>query len=223
MSSPLTTDGSTGYTAVVHYSAPTGDARARDAAAQDLLETAASHAGHRGSVVLRGGSSTAPELYIVLNFANRESWQQWESGGPARRAIARLDQVTGLPGDGHLVDSMAGWFNLPELSGLRTPPRWKSAVVSFVALTPLIFGIQTLLRPVIAGLNGFLAGVTVSLIMIPLATYLVMPFMTRLLRRWLYPQTNTGLTESFPDPNGTAAPRTRPDAPPSHDIRRGHP
>jgi uncharacterized protein len=194
-----TTSGSTGYTAVVHYSAPTGDTWARDAAAQDLLQTAADHAGHRGSVVLRGGSPAAPELYIVLSFDSQESWQHWESSDPARRAIARLDQVTGAPGDGHLVDSMAGWFNLPELSGLRTPPRWKSAVVSFVALTPLIFGIQTLLQPVIAGLNGFLAGVTVSLIVIPLATYLVMPVMTRVLRHWLYPEINTGLTESFPD------------------------
>lgn len=34
--------------------------------------------------------------------------------------------------------------------------------------------------------------------MIPLLTYVAMPFMTRLLRRWLYPQSSIGLVPSTP-------------------------
>ena len=209
MSTHLTTNGAAGYTAVVHYSAPTGDPRARDAAAQDLLETAADHEGHRGSVVLRGGSSDAPELYMVLSFDSQDAWQHWESSDLARRAIARLDQLTGVPGDGHLVDSMAGWFNLPELSGLATPPKWKTVAVSFITFVPLLLVIQYLLGPLTANLDPIINLLLSSVLMIPLITYIAMPFMTRLLRRWLYPQTNTGLTESTPSVRRGRAATTR--------------
>lgn len=189
---------STGYTAVVYYPASTGDPKLRDAAVEDLFESAAGHPGHRSSVILRGGSPVATDLHMVLTFDSRDSWQQWESSDPARRAIARLDRVTGTPGDGHLVDSMAGWFNLPELSGVE-PPKWKSAVVSFVALVPLLFLIQILLAPLTGGLDRNVTGILSAIVMILLATYFVLPFMTRLLRGWLYPRTSTGLTEAVPD------------------------
>lgn len=196
---PAAGPATTGYTAVVHYPAPAGDPTVRDAAVEDLLETAAAHPGHRSSVILRGGSVAAPELSLVLGFTSRESWQDWEASGPARQAVARLDQVTGTPADGHLVDSMAGWFNLPELSGLDTPPRWKSAVVSFIAIGPLVVLIQAVLAPLTGGLPVVLTALLNAVVMTVLATYVVMPFMTRVLRGWLYPRTSTGLTESVPD------------------------
>ena len=191
---------STSYTAVVHYPAPRGDVATRDVAVEELLETAAGHPGHLSSVILRGGSTAAPQLHLVLSFDSRESWERWETSGPARRAIARLDQLTGSPGDGHLIDSMAGWFNLPELSGLDTPPRWKSAVVSFFGIGPLVVVIQAVLGPLTAGLHPVIPIVLNAVVMTVLATYVVMPFLTRVLRGWLYPRTTTtGLTESVPD------------------------
>lgn len=189
-----------GYTAVVHYPAPRGGAGTRDAAAEALLRTAETEPGHRGSTVLRGGSAAAPELSLILSFDSHLAWQRWESSEPARRAIARLDQATGAPGDGHLVAGMAGWFDLPGQAGAAEPPRWKSAVVSFVALVPLLYVIQAVLAPFTTGLAPDVAGLLNAVIMIALATYLVLPLMTRLLRRWLYPYTHSALTETFPEP-----------------------
>lgn len=189
---------SAGYTAVVHYPAPAGDAAARDVAVEEVLHSAEEHEGHLGSVVLRGGSPDAPELYLVVSFNSHDSWAHWQSSEPAQRTIARLEQVTGASPDGYFVDSMAGWFNLPGLSGLRTPPKWKTAVVSFITLVPVLFVIQYLTGPLTADLDPVVSLLLISTVMIPLITYVAMPFMTRLLRGWLYPQTNIGLTESTP-------------------------
>lgn len=195
---PTTSTKTSGYTAVVHYPAPSGDPAARDAAAEDVLDSAAEHEGHLSSVVLRGGFPDTPELYLVVSFDSRDSWQDWNSCEAAQASVARLKQATGTTPDDHFVDSMAGWFNLPGLSGLRTPPRWKTALVSFLTLVPLLIVIQTLLDPVTERLHPLVSLLASSLVMIPLITYVAMPFMTPVLRGWLYPQSDIGLTESTP-------------------------
>lgn len=111
MSTPPTSP--SGYTAVVHFPSPKSPPQQRDAALESLLQTATALQGHRSSVVLRRASDTTSELFLVLTFDNHDSWRRWESSSPAREAIARLDELTGTPGDGHLLNSIAGWFDLP--------------------------------------------------------------------------------------------------------------
>lgn len=198
MSNSATANTSKGYTAVVYCPAPAGGAAGRDAAADEVLESAAAQEGHLGSVVLRGGSPVAPELYMVVSFDSHAAWRDWRSGEPARRAIARLEQVTGVPAEGHYVDSMAGWFNLPGISGLRTPPKWKTAAVSFMTFVPLLLVVQTALRPLTGSLHPAVSLLINSMVLLPLVTYVAMPFMTRLFRRWLFPPASVGLVESSP-------------------------
>lgn len=187
-----------GYTAVVHYPAPAGDSTERDAAAERVVDTVMQHDGHRGSVVLRGGSDADPELYLVVTFDDHASWSDWNSSEPAQRALRRLEEVTGAPAEGHFLDSMAGWFNLPGVSGLRTPPRWKSCIVIFVTITPISIILMYVLAPFTEGLHPILNAILSSVILVPLLTYVATPAVTRLVRGWLYPQASVGLVESFP-------------------------
>lgn len=198
MSTSTTQGASKGYTAVIHCPAPAGDAASRDSAVSDIIRSAAEREGHLGSVVLRGGSPVSPELYMVVSFDSHATWQDWRSSERARSGIARLEQVTGVPAEGHYVDSMAGWFNLPGVSGLRTPPKWKTAAVSFLTFVPLLLVVQTALRPLTGGLHPAVSLLINSVVLLPLVTYVAMPFMTRRFRRWLYPSTSIGLVESFP-------------------------
>ena len=83
-------------------------------------------------------------------------------------------------------------FVLPDQAATPPPPRRKMALVTWLAVYPLITGIFWLLGPVLIQLPLPLRTLVLTAIMVPAMFLVVMPAMTRLFRRWLYP----------PDPDG---------------------
>ncbi|MGC2681092.1 MAG: hypothetical protein WA323_04430 [Candidatus Nitrosopolaris sp.] len=84
---------------------------------------------------------------------------------------------------------METWFALPNMRtqiSVPTPPRWKMAIVVFIAA----YAISSLSRSI---LNPFLEqwpllGNTIiyTAILVASLTYFAMPILSRLLRQWLY-------------------------------------
>lgn len=66
------------------------------------------------------------------------------------------------------------------------PPRWKTWLVSFVALYPLVLCFLAFVAPRIAGLPLPVRAAIFPLVLLTLMTYLAMPIATRLTHRWLY-------------------------------------
>ncbi len=89
------------------------------------------------------------------------------------------------------------WFKLPGHTVLVPPPKYKMAVLVFVALIPLILLVafsldlvtdQEYLAASIEFSSDFLVRTAVStLIVVVLMTWVAMPLLTRLAGRWLYP------------------------------------
>ena len=67
----------------------------------------------------------------------------------------------------------------------HAPPRYKVAVVVWLAIYPTVLLAQVLLRPVTRGLPLFLQTLAVTLVVVPLAVWLLIPTLNRLLGRWL--------------------------------------
>jgi antibiotic biosynthesis monooxygenase (ABM) superfamily enzyme len=84
----------------------------------------------------------------------------------------------------------ATWFKLPGAKVLRMkpPPRWKMWLVSIVAVYPLVLAFQALVVPTMAGLPLPLRSLMFPLVLLTLMTFVVMPVVTRVLRRWLGPR-----------------------------------
>ncbi|MFE3456601.1 hypothetical protein ACFXKD_03580 [Nocardiopsis aegyptia] len=65
------------------------------------------------------------------------------------------------------------------------PPRYKTAVVSWLAVYPIITLLLWLLGPVVSELPVPVVTLILTVVLVILQTYVVMPFMTRLFRPWL--------------------------------------
>jgi hypothetical protein len=103
----------------------------------------------------------------------------WPRAGQLLEADQGLQQLTGLE----------TWFKLPggNVPTMKPPPRWKMWLVSVVAVYPLVLTFQALLVPRMAGLPLPLKALSFPLVLLTLMTFVVMPVVTRLLRRWLGP------------------------------------
>ena len=70
---------------------------------------------------------------------------------------------------------------------MRKPPRYKTSIVIWLAIYPLVTLAQLLLGP---WLNRFplpVATLILTFLLVPLMTYVMIPLLERLLERWLKP------------------------------------
>jgi len=80
------------------------------------------------------------------------------------------------------------WFTLPDLKAIVAPPKWKMAIVTFIAaysissLVTFFFTLSHYIRQ-----SPFVANTIMTIILVAGLTYFAMPILSRLLQRWLYP------------------------------------
>jgi uncharacterized protein len=86
------------------------------------------------------------------------------------------------------VTGLETWFTLPGQPGAAPPPAYKMALLTWITIFPLITAIVAITGPLLKDLPlAVRLGIT-SAPAVPLMTWVVMPRVTRLLHRWLYPE-----------------------------------
>jgi len=126
---------------------------------------------------------------MLYRFADEAALARWQSSPQREWWLAsalglvqetRVEKRTGIE----------GWFDEPRGKVVSStapsgPPRWKQACVIFLAFTPVNLAAQALLLPLVGGWGLLPRVLVLSLVLIPVMTYLVLPFITRRLQWWL--------------------------------------
>ena len=153
-----------------------------------IVRIAGERPGHLGVDVVRSQQNGMALFTCVLRYRSTSALELW-LGSPQRQAL--IDEAAPMLADGDQTEIGAAnefWFT-PQADGGAKPPRWKQAVVSLFVILP-----QTLLLPFIWGpilrLHPFLSNYVVStflvtLTIVLLVVYLLMPAATRLFAPWL--------------------------------------
>jgi len=68
---------------------------------------------------------------------------------------------------------------------MTPPPRWKMAIITWIAVYPIITVLLLALGPILAGLPTPLTTLIVSVLLVTLMTFVLMPLLTRAFRPWL--------------------------------------
>ncbi|MCX6469925.1 MAG: antibiotic biosynthesis monooxygenase [Corynebacteriales bacterium] len=143
---------------------------------------------------LGGGWLRSPsdpcEYYVLFRFASESDLEDWMAS-PIRRAWLSRGEGVAVEQVVHRLSGVEGWFE-PQSTlthAVRVvgapPPRWKQAITIWLGFFPLSLAINF---GVIAHLDGVpLAAKTLiaTVINTPLMVYLVLPWITARLRRWL--------------------------------------
>ena len=149
--------------------------------------------GFLGSGWVRAGEAS-DTWHMLYRFTDESTLDEWE-GSPQRvgwlddgrefMEQSRVEKRTGIE----------GWFDAPSTQPAgdgdlpATPPRWKQATSIWLGFFPLNLAFTLLVTTVVPGWNelGVFWHVLIStLILAPIMTFWVLPFVTRLIRGWLY-------------------------------------
>jgi uncharacterized protein len=159
-----------------------------EAWARGIVAAARQFPGHLGASVL--GAPGSREYHILFSFADRRSLRAWLDSEERRRWLARVGELLEADRGLQQLTGLETWFKLPGSSvpTMKPPPRWKMWLVSLVAVYPLVLVFQVLVVPRMARLPLPLRALLFPLVLLTLMTFVVMPVVTRVLRRWLGPQ-----------------------------------
>lgn len=157
--------------------------RARFEAWAARYVAAASQApGHEGTSVIGAASG---EYFVLVRFDAEASLRAWRASAEERALLAEVDGFSRAADAPQVRTGLETWFTLP---GGRVPtappPAWKMAVTTWAALYPMALVLAQLLMPVPM---PFALNVALNTaIPVALLTWVVMPWLTRVLASWLY-------------------------------------
>jgi uncharacterized protein len=159
-----------------------------EAWARGIVAAARQFPGHLGASVLDAPGSR--EYHILFSFADRRSLRAWLDSDERRRWLARVGELLEADRGLQQLTGLETWFKLPgaNVPTMTPPPRWKMWLVSLVAVYPMVLAFQALVVPRMARLPLPLRALLFPLVLLTLMTFVVMPMVTRALRRWLGPR-----------------------------------
>ncbi len=146
--------------------------------------------GHLGVNVFRPIDSRNPTYRVIFKFDRMSNLRRWEESDVRRQWLARMESLTlGAP-ETQVLTGLEAWFTLPGQRIITPPPRYKMTVITWLAIFPLIVGINLLFGAFLSSLPMLLRSLVLTVPLVLLMTYVVMPQMTRLFTGWLYPSDN---------------------------------
>ncbi len=137
------------------------------------------------------GSTGSDDWHTLYRFDSPASLAAWEA---SEQRAWWLRSAQGLVAESRKVrrTGIEGWFDEPQdqdVEDLRprpsAPPRWKQAVMIWVAFFPLSLAMSALLAWLVPSLSMVPRVLVTTVAMTPVMTYVVLPQLTRRLEWWL--------------------------------------
>jgi antibiotic biosynthesis monooxygenase (ABM) superfamily enzyme len=144
--------------------------------------------GYLGSEVLKPGDPSESEYHIIFKFERLSDLERWEDSEERRDWCGRVESFQEGPAQRHVVTGLERWFVLPPSRDTPPPPRYKLVAITWLAIYPLITAVFFFLGDPLQRLPLGIRTLVVTAIIVPAMIYLVMPIMTPLFARWLYPR-----------------------------------
>jgi uncharacterized protein len=175
-------------TAVISHLVKPGKEQTYEQWLHDISVAAQQFEGHAGVSLVRPVDASYPEYAIILKFDCYQHLKAWLDSPIRQRWI---DQVKPLVQHDQKVQVLTGletWFTLPGKLVQRPPKRYKMAILSAFAVFAVAQVLGLLMAPALTILPLLGRSFVLTVVTTFILTYVVMPRVTRLFYRWLYPK-----------------------------------
>ncbi|WP_110950283.1 antibiotic biosynthesis monooxygenase [Pseudomonas bohemica] len=151
-----------------------------------IVAIAGTYPGHLGVDIIRGKFEGLHMFTCVLRFCSTDAMQSWLDSAQRRELVAEASPML-ADGDFTEVNPHNEFWFVPASES--PPPRWKQACVTFLVICPLTLLIPLLWGPVFRAVpilgHYVISTALVTVTIVLLVVYLLMPQATRLFAPWL--------------------------------------
>lgn len=152
-----------------------------------ISDTASSFPGNRGMTILRP-SGGREEYIAITHFDSDKNAALWLH---SKERCGWIDKLGSISIEREEVTSLTGmerWFTMPGSPISRPPPKYKTAIMILAGLYPVALGLDAALKPILFDLPPALKMLISLMVSSSIMVWIMMPGLTRLFYRWLYPR-----------------------------------
>jgi antibiotic biosynthesis monooxygenase (ABM) superfamily enzyme len=128
---------------------------------------------------------------VIGKFADESARRAFTATPEYAAWMARLAELT--DGDMDIVEHsvLDEWVRSPAAASTISPPKWKTAVATFIGVYPVVTALNFILEPALKSWPLVVSSAVAAACVVALLTWVVMPIVSRLVRPWLYPTATT--------------------------------
>ena len=177
-------------TRVIRHHIKTGKEQEFEDWTHGITQEVSQFQGFQGTTILRPGgqSHPHPEYVTVVRFATYTDLRRCEESTQFAEWLQRLEPLLLEASTAQEVTGLETWFTIPGHTVVVPPPKYKMAVLATLGASPFVL---VLIPVLISSLGRILPPVVISLIILLIMsvsmTWVTMPLLAWLARRWLYP------------------------------------
>jgi len=140
--------------------------------------------GHLGTNIFRPAKGSNQAYRVIFKFDRRSNLLRWESS-KERALWRRLGETVSTTCSREVISGLEAWFTLPEHVEPH-PSKHKMTLVVWLGIYMLVNIAFVTVGPLVESLPLLLRTLIITGLVVPVMTYFVLPFLTRLFRRWLF-------------------------------------
>ena len=172
---------------MIRHKVGRGHAARYEAWLNDITAAASGSEGHQGAQIIRPLDDRGEYLTIV-RFASATAADAWARSEERRRLVAEIADALDTPEKPEIRPGVEFWFAPPP--GQRSAKPWKQWLVTTSVIWPISTLVQFLSIPFfehlpVLGIWGVRQGI-VTVIVVAIVVFLVMPRYVRAVAGWLY-------------------------------------
>ena len=146
-----------------------------------ISETSRSFPGYLGTRIISPTDADA-DWVTIYSFDSYENYCRWMESEQRRRCLKTLEGLVEGSVHREQITGLDYWFGPDQKNSW--PPSWRMTMVAFLAIFPLSWFIPPTVRQLLPGYPA--AATVLSIIAVTLCmSYLSLPLMVHLCRRWL--------------------------------------
>jgi uncharacterized protein len=153
-----------------------------------LFQEAAALPGYLGANVERPPVDARVREYTsVFRFDAVDNLRAFERSDMRRRYLAEVVDYVESEASWHQLSGLEFWFTPPKGTVVAQPARWRMALLMIVVVYSLVMSLGQVVGVVLAETPLPFRMLVTIVIEVFFMTYVLMPRLTRLLAKWIYP------------------------------------
>lgn len=151
----------------------------------NITQVASTYSGYMSTNVIRPQGRIRPEYVVIFRFDSYQHLKAWIKSDERQHWIGKTQNLVKSLPQIQQIGGMETWCSIPGQI-LKTPPRYKTVLLTWPVVYILISLLNRFIRPLIQVFPPWITLFIICGIMVVLSTYIVMPQVTRLFNSWLY-------------------------------------
>ena len=173
-------------TVVVSHYVKHGKEQKFEQALKQVIHQAKAFKGYEGIQTIKLDNKVESEYILLVRFDAEPNYRTWENSKTRKAWSEELKEYIVKESKVRYQEGLEFWFSLPQITNSIPPKKWKMAVLTWMVIYPMILGLSTLAGVYLNFVHPFLRMLIVSMILVSLMTYIVMPKITTVFASWIF-------------------------------------